>query len=190
MKKLRINQSIAIEQAIIAGLLQRDQKAFSVLYGNYSTYLYRSLHRLVWDQETTADLLQETFIRIYKNIDRYDAEKGRLSTWMMAVAKGVAVDYLRRNPHHLKTQSLTYERDVLYTYQPKSEHIGVLDLLKALCPERKLAIEMVYFQHFTMEEAAKRLALPLGTLKTRVRQGLIDLRALLSNDIAVVIALG
>lgn len=172
------------ESILIEKLIQRDQQAFQWLYDQYSPALYGVVLRIVRDDEQAADLLQDIFIKIWKNLDAYDATKGRLFTWMLNVARNTAIDSLRSRKTHPFAEIRTDEENVHIvdrehnTEQPKIEHIGLKEVVDQLRPERKELIDLVYFGGYTHEEAAEKLNLPLGTVKTRVRAALQELKQL------------
>ena len=172
------------ENVLIEKLKKRDQQAFQWLYDQYSPALYGVVLRIVRDDEQSADLLQDIFVKIWKSLDGYDSSKGRLFTWMLNVARNTAIDSLRAR----KTQPFgairTDEENVHIvdrehnTEQPNPEHIGLKEVVDQLRPERKQLIDLVYFGGYTHEEAAEKLNLPLGTVKTRVRAALQELKQL------------
>lgn len=176
--------SLVSESVLIEKLLRRDQQAFQWLYDQYSPALYGVVLRIVRDEEQAQDLLQDIFVKIWKNLDAYDAEKGRLFTWMLNVARNTAIDYLRSRKTQPTAEIRTAEDNVHIvdrehnTEQPNPDHIGVQDVVGQLRPERKQLIDLVYFGGYTHEEAAEVLNLPLGTVKTRIRAALQELKQL------------
>ncbi|GAB4023559.1 sigma-70 family RNA polymerase sigma factor [Spirosoma migulaei] len=176
--------SLVSESVLIEKLIQRDQQAFQWLYDQYSPALYGVVLRIVRDDEQAADLLQDIFVKIWKNLDAYDSSKGRLFTWMLNVARNTAIDSLRARKTQPTAAIRTDEENVHIvdrqhnTEQPNPEHIGIKDVVNQLRPERKQLIDLVYFGGYTHEEAAEKLNLPLGTVKTRVRAALQELKQL------------
>ena len=176
--------SLVPEDVLIEKLKKRDQQSFQWLYDQYSPALYGVVFRIVRDDEQSADLLQDIFVKIWKSLDGYDSGKGRLFTWMLNVARNTAIDSLRAR----KTQPFgairTDEENVHIvdrehnTEQPNPEHIGLKEVVDQLRPERRQLIDLVYFGGYTHEEAAEKLNLPLGTVKTRVRAALQELKQL------------
>ncbi len=122
------------ETDLILLLRQREQSAFSYLYDNYSGALYGIILSIVPDKELANDVLQEVFVKIWRQVDSYDASKGRLFTWMMNIARNASIDMLR---------SKGYQK--------------------------------------TQDEISKTLNMPLGTVKTRLRSALLQLRELMKN---------
>lgn len=165
------------EGELVEMLRHQDQKAFNYLYDNYSDALYGVVLKLVRTEETAQDLLQEIFVKIWKNIALYDVGKGRLFTWMLNIARNTSIDYLRVNrPEIQDIESAVYwveEHQEIHNDLDAKELREVVSQLK---PEQQTLIEMVYWGGYTHEETAQRLDMPLGTVKTRVRSALRDLR--------------
>jgi RNA polymerase sigma factor (sigma-70 family) len=179
--------SLVSESVLIEKLTQRDQQAFHWLYDQYSPALYGVVLRIVRDDDQAADLLQDIFVKIWKNLDAYDATKGRLFTWMLNIARNTAIDSLRSRKTQPATAIRTDEENVHIidrqhnTEQPNPDHIGIKEVVNQLRPERKQLIDLVYFGGYTHEEAAEELNLPLGTVKTRVRAALQELKQLFKS---------
>lgn len=169
------------EQELVALLQRQDEKAFSYLYDNYSSALYGIVNSIVKEKESANDVLQEVFVNIWKKISSYDAQKGRLFTWMLNIARNAAIDKIRSKEYKdgLKNQSFpeTAEisiRDSIIT--PVTNDVGLKKILGKLKDEQRVLIDLSYFQGFTHEEIAKVMNIPLGTVKTRIRSALIQLR--------------
>ncbi|WP_040006432.1 RNA polymerase sigma factor [Fibrisoma limi] len=184
---MKRQSSMVSESVLIEKLNQRDQRAFHWLYDQYSPALYGVVLRIVRDEEQAQDLLQDIFIKIWKNLDAYDAQKGRLFTWMLNVARNTAIDALRSRKTQPASAIRTDEENVHIvdrqhnTEQPNPEHIGVKEVVSQLRPERRELIDLVYFNGYTHEEAAEALNMPLGTVKTRIRAALQELKQLFKS---------
>jgi RNA polymerase sigma-70 factor (ECF subfamily) len=171
------------EAELIASLQQRSEKAFSYLYDNYSGALYGAINSIVPDTETASDVLQEVFTNIWKKIDSYDPAKGRLFTWMLNVARNAAIDKIRSRSFRdsAKNQPLpeNVDKDIQSPANPAIVDVGLKKLVNSLKQEQRILIELSYFQGFTHEEIARSLDIPLGTVKTRIRTALLQLRTLI-----------
>jgi len=169
------------EEELVALLKQGGREGYDYLYKHYSATLYGIVLRILPHEDQARDALQDTFIKIWKNISQYDATKGRLYTWMANVARNVAIDTLRSKAHQnfQKNQNIedsVHTLDTLNSNQPKVELIGVRDLVKELKKDQRELINLVYFGGYTQEEAAKEIGIPLGTVKTRIRAAMLTLR--------------
>jgi RNA polymerase sigma-70 factor, ECF subfamily len=166
--------------SLIELIKQRDRQGYNLLYEQFSPFLYGLIYKMVKDVPVAEDLLQETFIKIWKNIDQFDAGKASFITWLMSIARYTTIDYLRSKTHRQqqKNQRLeNFEYDSkIQTVIPGVETAGLRNIVSALEPKYREVIELLYFKGYTQEEAASELALPLGTLKTRARYALQILR--------------
>ncbi len=170
------------EEALVAMLKGRSREGFDYLYASYSGALYALILTFVPDRDYASDLLQEIFIKIWKQIDSYDAQKGRLYTWMMQVTRNSCIDVVRSTKYQQHNQNRelpdsVYEREA-QQFNPNT--IGLRQQVANLKPEHRELIELSYFQGYTQEEMAALLQIPLGTVKTRMRAALIQLRKLLT----------
>lgn len=168
------------QAGIVDRLLQRDRKAFEQLYDDYSAAIYGLVLKILRDEAMAEDALQDAFVRIWQKIHTYDESKGRLFTWMLNVARNIAIDKLRANTSRKAelTSSLsegTIAKGPSTTIQ--IDHIGIRELLDDLPPDQKLVIELIYFQGYTQAEVAEEFNIPLGTVKSRVRLAMNYLRS-------------
>jgi RNA polymerase sigma factor (sigma-70 family) len=172
------------EQELIAALQAGDEQAFSYLYDHYSGSLYSIILQIVKIPETANDVLQEVFINIWRKIATYDPVKGRLFTWMLNISRNASIDMLRSKSYqnNLKNQEIT---DNVYGTEPVNpnsmDSIGLDRFLTKLRPEQRVLIELAYFKGYTQEEIAEIEDIPLGTVKTRIRNALIQLREYLNK---------
>ena len=170
------------ENELVDSLRLKDSQAFSYLYGHYSGALYGIIRQIVPDQELANDVLQETFVNIWRRIDSYDALKGRLFTWMLNIARNAAIDKTRSRgfQQSLKQTPLDGEINLPGIRQCLDDY-GLKKLIHNLKDEQRLLIDLSFFQGYTHEQIAQALHIPLGTVKTRIRSALIQLRAQLSR---------
>lgn len=174
------------ELELINLLKNKSEAGYTYLYDNYSSTLYGIILKVVKSEESAQDVLQDTFIKIWKNISTYDSAKGKLFTWMLNIARNKAIDFNRSK--HVKYQirmdshivSNLKEQGVNENY----DHIGIKKAVEKLKPEYREVLDIIYFGGFTQSEASKELNLPLGTLKTRARGALSQLRILLKDTIS------
>ena len=171
------------EQELVALLQQRDNKAFSYLYDNYAAALNGVILPIVNNEETANDILQEVFVNVWRKIDFYDATKGRLFTWLLNIARNAAIDKIRsksfRNGQSTTAIPENIHIPMIPVTQPNVDYIGLKKMLSKLKDEYRTLIDLSYFQGFTHDEIAKALNIPLGTVKTRIRTALIQLKTML-----------
>lgn len=171
------------ESELIELLKLKSQRAYNYLYDNYSAAIYGVICNVINDTDEAADVMQEAFIKIWKNIGQYDTSKGRLFTWMIKIARNLAIDCARssRSRSNSKTETLTDETPLTvgdYTDHIKTDHLGLNKVIDELTSDQKTIIDLAYFQGYTQEEIAKKLNVPLGTVKTRARAALLKLKHL------------
>ena len=169
------------ENELVSLLKSRDSRAFNYLYDNYSSSLYTVIAQLVDDMEIANDVLQEVFINIWRKIESYDPVKGRLFTWMLNIARNASIDMLRSRSYQnsQKNQPLQENSDLLVGGRLTSvnvDNIGLKKVVERLKKEHRVLIELAYFKGYTHEEISQIEDIPLGTVKTRIRNALIQLR--------------
>ena len=172
------------EQELVALLEQRDDRAYSYLYDNYAAALNGIICPIVNDDELANDVLQEVFVNIWKKIDSYDSTKGRLFTWLLNIARNAAIDKIRSKGYRNSKQNLSIPENgdvsnAPSVSQPNIDNIGLKKLLLKLKDDYRTLIDLSYFQGFTHEEISKSLNIPLGTVKTRIRAALTQLKTML-----------
>jgi RNA polymerase sigma factor (sigma-70 family) len=182
---VQITKQIYSEQELVLSLKQRDESAFSYLYDNYSAALNGVIYGMVNDFATTEDILQEAFLKIWNNIDSYDETKGKLYTWMRRIANNLTIDTLKSKLHKQQSKVVDNELAVvnLQANNNITARLNTMDLQKkldTLDPKQRVIIDMSYFQGYTQEEIAKELDMPVGTVKTRIRSAIIELRKILN----------
>lgn len=172
------------EEELVALIKKGDEKAFSVLYDNYSRALMGVVKKVVTDDVISEDVLQEVFVKIWNNRLSYDASKGRLYTWMLNIARNSSIDYLRSKQNRFdekiqRGENSVYEMNRTGHVQTSTDHIGIKSLVGKLKEDQRILIDLAYFEGYTQEEISKELGIPLGTVKTRVRAALMVLRDIL-----------
>ena len=170
------------EEELVTRLIERNESAFEYLYEHYSGALLSQISNIIPDPSLAADVLQEVFLNIFRKIESYDSERSRLYTWMLNIARNAAIDMVRSKGFRQMRQNRDIE-DPVYassgTINPQTDQIGLGIHLGKLKPELRQVIELSYFSGFTQEEISEKLKIPLGTVKTRVRAALKQLRELM-----------
>ncbi len=185
---MKSKQKYTQEELIIL-LREKNQNAFSYLYDNYSQALFGVINAIVKDTEEAEDTLQKTFLKVWNNFSSYDENKGRLYTWMLNIARNLAIDSTRSKHEKIKSkiQSTSHAVDGndkdAFVIDTKHELIGFNTIINELNEEQKNLIHLAYFMGYTQEEISKKLNMPLGTVKTKIRQTLIRLRELTKKEI-------
>lgn len=171
------------EAELIRLLSEKDKLGIDYLYNNYSASLYGVIFRIVKSETLAEEVLHDCFLRVWDKINDYDAKKGKLFTWMVNIARNLAIDKTRSKEFKTIAKSEDIQlnvsiKDDHYSETNKPEHIGVHALLDILNPEQKRLLDLMYFQGYTQSEISEQFGIPLGTVKTRVRMAIIKLRKL------------
>lgn len=170
---------------LIEAIQQGDQKALATLYDAYSGALNGVILRVVRNNDLAQEVLQDTFVKIWRSAGAYDPAKGRPFTWMMNIARNAAIDMVRSAAvrHSGSVRSLD---DVVYRtghddVREQMDDAGVKDVVMDLKPEHRELIELAYYQGFSQQEIADNTGIPLGTVKSRTRAALLELRTQLKD---------
>lgn len=168
---------------LIQRLQRRDPQALADLYDRYGRLAYSLILRIVRDTGIAEDLVQETFLRVWNRAQGFDAQKGSIGPWLLAVARNRAIDYLRsaggreRNAVEFEETDhpglyVDMERDIFNSDKARR----VKTAMEKLSPNLRQVIELAYFEGLSQTEMAQRMGQPLGTVKTWVRAALKNLR--------------
>ncbi|MEN0005465.1 MAG: sigma-70 family RNA polymerase sigma factor [Bacteroidota bacterium] len=170
----------SIEEHIIQLLQQNDKKAMGLLYDHYAASLYGIILKVVQSETIAQDVLQDAFIKIWQNGDKYDRSKGKLFTWLLNIARNLAIDKTRSANFRQKRKIQSLDELVITQKGPsvenKPEHIGLGSVIAKLEEKYRIIIDLIYFQGYTQKEVEEHLGIPLGTVKSRVRIALRELR--------------
>jgi RNA polymerase sigma factor (sigma-70 family) len=169
------------EDELVLALRNHEKIAIEALYDMYSSSLYGVISRIIIDTATAEDVLQETFVKIWHSFSSYSTEKGRLFTWMVNIARNLAIDKIRSKDFKNQNKNQELENNVNFIDEQrntvyKPELLGIKELVATLKPEQKSILDLVYFKGYTHVEAADELGIPLGTIKTRLRMAIQQLR--------------
>ncbi len=169
------------QEELLPLLLRKEERAFTQLYDMYSKSLFSIITNLIKDREEAEDVLQEVFVKIWKNIDTYNQSKGRLYTWMLNITRNTAIDKLRSKGYNNSQKNLSSDNfvhllDDSNKLTNKIDSIGLRDFVNKLKPKCIQLIDLLFFKGFTQQEASEELAIPLGTVKTQNRMCMNDLR--------------
>jgi RNA polymerase sigma-70 factor, ECF subfamily len=169
------------EEELVYQLGLKDQQAFSYLYDNYAPALNAVIYRMVEDQALSEDILQEAFVKIWNNFNSYDKIKGRLFTWMVNITRNLTIDTMRSKGYK-KQHKISGDENSVNNLQDsntgieKFDSMGVSKQLINLKPDQRQIIDLAYFKGYTQDEISKQLDIPLGTVKTKMRTAILELR--------------
>jgi len=172
------SKAVTTDLALVMAVKSGDQAAMGSLYDRYSSVVYAVALRVLGDTGAADDILQEVFMQLWRNPGAFDSSRGNLGPWLAVIARNRAIDSLR------KRRPETDFEDVVVSVTPdmaadaeKSRVLAkVRDALGEMPASQRKALEMAYFEGLTHSEIAAKTGEPLGTIKTRIRAGLLALR--------------
>ncbi len=184
------NEEIS-DEMLIRAIASGATWAMDPLYERYSRILYSLVYRMVSDHQIAEDLIQDAFLSVWKRATSYSPQSGAVRSWLISIAHHRTIDYLRGVRRRSVLQEATWEeveRDER-TAQPDAEE-GALKAIQSeqvrtalmkLPPEQRMVIELAYFQGWTHSEIAAGSQIPLGTVKARMRLGIMHLKRVLAQ---------
>ncbi len=174
---------------LISKMKKEDPTVIPKLYQLYSRVVYRIALKIVKSEDLAASVLQDTFCKIWKYSSRYDPQKGGIFTWVINIARNTAIDTTRKRSYKQQKSGHTLGLEYVI-HQPGQDNttmdsIGMADVLKKMKEKHLTLLEKYYYQGCTHSEIVEDLGLPLGTVKTRLRGAILELRSHLSHDLRV-----
>lgn len=179
------------DSALLHRIALRDQQAFALLYDRYATVLYSLCLAIVKRATDAEDVLQECFLQIWEKAYAFDGVKGSVYTWLVTMTRNRAIDRLRSKHFQIsRQQESTFDFDLLVSSDSSSPLDNASQAERAhyvrqafalLPPEQREVMQMAYFEGYSQSEIAVQLQIPLGTVKTRTRQAIKKLHALLES---------
>jgi RNA polymerase sigma-70 factor (ECF subfamily) len=180
------------EARLLAAFQAQDPAALDELYRLYGSFVHGIAVRVLRDAAAAEETTQDVFVYVWQNAARFDRERGTLASWLVTLARSRAIDRLRAHASQVRrVEGLAREVAAAPAVDSNDPLSGVLQTetgrrvraaLKKLPAEQRQALEVAYFEGLSHSEVAARLATPLGTVKTRIRQGMLRLREILESD--------
>jgi RNA polymerase sigma-70 factor (ECF subfamily) len=198
--RLRITNeaSNAEDLTLLAHVSQKDQQALEALYNKYQRLVYSLVLRIVRDEDEASELLQDVFVQVWQKADLFDQDRGNFNTWLLTLAHNKAINTLRSKAFKKRTLETRGDTDEILQWAgeaatdartPLTEQIAddtrqqVLASLKMIPDAQREALTLAYYEGLSQSEIAEKLGVPLGTVKTRMRQGMLKLKELLGDSI-------
>jgi RNA polymerase sigma-70 factor (ECF subfamily) len=178
------NQKIT-EEELLSLLCAKDERGYRYLYKNYAKALFGVISRIVQDADRSQDVLQDVFVKIWNNVNSYERGKGTLFTWMINISRNAAIDSNRSKHVKYKNQvSDTFVDSVKSVSMNEATNmIGLTETIQKLKPDYQELIQKIYIEGYTQQEFSDMFEIPLGTVKTRTRSALMELRELLKERV-------
>jgi RNA polymerase sigma-70 factor, ECF subfamily len=179
----------AADRAALERLARRDESALAELYDRHARLIYSLALRILRDQGDAEDVVQEVFAQVWDQAGRYDQARGNVAGWLVMLARSRAIDRLRRRQSRPETPNVEPDALEIPDATPladdqllaSSRAVAVRAAMDGLPLLQRIAIELAFYEGLTHVEIAERLEQPLGTVKTRIRQGLLALRGRLTG---------
>lgn len=168
-------------EILIERFKQKDEKAFETLYNMYSDSMQGVIYNIVRDNDIAEEVMQDVFIKAWHKSSSYSSEKGRFFTWILNIARNAAIDKTRSKSFKNSKQNLNSDFfvDILESndnLDTKTDAIGIAKFVNKLAKKCIEVIELLYFKGYTQLEASEALDMPIGTIKTRNRNCIQELR--------------
>jgi len=171
-------QSISSDLATVTAMKSGDQSAMAELYDRYSSVVYAVALRILGDTMAAEDILQEVFLQLWRNPSAFDAARGSLGPWLAVITRNRAIDALRKRKPETDIEEVivSVAPDLAGQADRSRAAERVRGVLSAMPSPQRSALEMAYFEGLSHSEIATKTGEPLGTIKTRIRAGLMALR--------------
>ncbi|HET6486963.1 MAG TPA: sigma-70 family RNA polymerase sigma factor [Spirochaetia bacterium] len=182
-----------MDEELLRRVAERDPEAVRALYRRYSRIVYGLAARITGSTSDAEEVTQDVFLKVWEKAATYRADRGKVLTWLVQIARNRSVDMLRgqtargrrdlRLVHQLGTEGATSAPVAPTEEELPVSRERIREALATLSHPQRSALEMAFFQGFTHREISEKLGEPLGTIKTRIRDAMIRLRGLLSEEI-------
>jgi RNA polymerase sigma-70 factor (ECF subfamily) len=169
----------ASDLSLVARVRARDESAMAALYDRYSSLVYAVALRVLGDTGAAEDVLQEIFLQLWRKPSAFDAARGSMGAWLSVIARNRSIDALRkRKPEtNIEDVVLSVETNFAHNADRGRALLKIREVLGKMAAPQRSALEMAFFEGLTHTEIAEKTGEPLGTIKTRIRAGLLSLRA-------------
>lgn len=168
------------EEHIITLLQKQDTHAISLLYDRYAATLYGIVLRIVKTETLAQDVVQEAFVKAWRHRMNYEPTKGTLFTWLLNIARNTAIDKTRSLDFRAKGKIQSLDSNVFnkdtWSIEFNPDGIGLDALIRKLEEKYRIIVELIFYKGFTQNEVTEHLDIPLGTVKSRLRIALRELR--------------
>ncbi len=175
--------AIPSDLALVTAIRSGNQDAMATLYDRYSSIVYAVSLRVLQDTGAAEDVLQDIFMRLWRNPGAFDASRGNMAAWLAVIARNRAIDALRkRHPQdNIENVVVSVQPDLASDAERARAMEKIRGALQAMPSPQRSVLELAYFEGLTHSEIAEKTGEPLGTVKTRIRAGLISLRKVLAT---------
>ena len=193
-KRRRDQATVEADREFMSALQSGTQDGFTAFYRRFSPGIFSMIYQILQDQKESEDVLQESFVQMWKKSSTYDCARSSLFTWAVMISRNRAIDRLRSRQRRMRaTEAFTVESSVSPTATEQlsggdaltsaDDHQHLRSAIETLPDQQRQAIELAFFGGMTQVEIAAKLEAPLGTVKARIRRGLLALRDVVGQPI-------
>ena len=180
-------QDDLVDELLVEGLRRRDERALAALYDRHARASYSLALRVLGDHQRAEDVVQDAFLKLWRQADLYRANRGRFAAWFLQLVRNRSIDSLRSNSREVVPPAGAWA-DVFWASVASQDvdpaEVAALAVdgeevaraIEELAPELRSVIEMAYYGGYSQSEISKELRVPLGTVKTRIRTAMLRLR--------------
>jgi RNA polymerase sigma-70 factor, ECF subfamily len=174
--------AMTTDLALVGAIRSGDRGAMAALYDRYSSIVYAVALRVLQDTSAAEDVLQDIFMQLWRKPGAFDATRGNMAAWLAVIARNRAIDALRRRrpQDDIEEVIVSVEPDLASEAERSRAMEKVRVALQAMPPSQRSALELAYFEGLSHSEIAAKTGEPLGTIKTRIRTGLLSLRKVMA----------
>ncbi len=174
-------KKILINQDIIESLLRGESQGYEILFDRYGAMLFGVISRIVKNEADAENLLQDSFVKIWRSVGSYDDSKGQFTTWIINIARNTAIDFVRSKYYIQRRENQNIDNLVsgvinISEAPLATDTLDLRNIVNKLTPQYRQIIEWMYFDGYTQQEISEEFKMPLGTVKTRARLAMNELR--------------
>lgn len=174
-----MNEQTKIEiDNLVRRLKNGEDAAMGELYDRYASTLYGLASKIVHSDEVAQDVVQDSFVKVWKRIKTFDDSKGTFFTWMLNITRNTAIDFLRKTKKESGRSIQDLENDVHMDAGNtlNIDTLGLRNIVADLKEDQRILVEYIYFKGYTQQEVSDELDIPLGTVKTRIRTAVKEMK--------------
>lgn len=177
------SRGVALDLALVARIASGDEGAMAQVYDRFASIVYAVALRVLGDTEAAEDILQEIFLQLWRNPAAYDSSRGSLGAWLAVIARNRAVDSLRKRRPEIDIDDVVVSVQTDFADSAEKGRFlnRIRGALEGMSKLQRSALEMAFFDGMTHTEIANQTGEPLGTIKTRIRSGVLSLREALGE---------
>lgn len=173
---------------LISGLQRKEIAAFEKLYGMYADNICGAIHQIVKNSRDADEICQDVFVKVWNSPDGYSTSKGRFFTWLLNIARNAAIDRLRSKERKNEGRTIStgnmcdFDAYQSYDLDGRTDTIGLDRMLDGLAEKSRQVVILFYLRGYSQREISDRLNIPLGTVKTLNRNGILKLRGFVARE--------